>query len=190
MGYFRGDASPRVFTAYQYLKIDRTPDKANRINGLEITLTQDDNVILTGQLRAAYLTVTSGAAACSEMKALECKVRATGANISDAKVIGISLDCKTKTIATGRGIEVSIDGKAGGAFTAVQGIRIANNSSSSNDEVVGLELGGPAAFNAQIRFGSVQALKTTTEGDLWYDVASHKFQFYAAAGIENITSSS
>jgi len=186
MGYFRGDATPRVFTAYQYLKIDRTPDKANRINGVEVTLTQDDNVVLTGQLRAAYLTVTSGAAACSEMKALECKVRATGANISDAKVIGLSLDCKTKTIATGRGIEVSIDGQAGGAFTAVQGIRIANNSSSSNTEVIGLEIGGPAAFDAHIRFGIVQALETAVEGDLWWDHAQTRFEYYDGSGVKYI----
>jgi len=111
----------------------------------------------TGSSRAGYfhVTNTNGTAITGELTGLEAKVRSTSSNTTSAKGIHVSLDCKTKTITTGRGIEISIDGSAGGGITTCHALRIAHNSSASHTTINAVQLEGPGTWSSYLYFGGV-----------------------------------
>lgn len=109
----------------------------------------------SGSSRAGYfhITNTSGGAITGELTGVEAKVRSTSGNITSAKGIHVSVDCKGKTITTARGIEVSIDGAGGGAITTLHGLRMAANWSATVTTSYAILIEGPATWGTGIYFG-------------------------------------
>ncbi len=160
-------------------------------NALEIKLNQSGILATQNTSRALYVNInnTSTTNLVGELVAGEFKVRSSSSDSPDIKGLHVCIDAKGYDVALGRGIEVSIDAgeAAHGGYTTVEGVRIANNSSGTQTRCVGLSFSGPRAMHAHIAFGSVQAIKTTTEGDFWYDVGNHRLEFYNGSNVKYLT---
>lgn len=141
---------------------ERTDTVAAGGAGLDITVTQSSTA-LTGTLRGLYVTVTNGtSAATGTIRAAELKARAAtsggiGANAAGITTLYLEADVKAKTVTTLRGLEISLDGAAGGSSTLAQGLVIFNNSSATQTSSYALDINGGTltghkAFTGDIRF--------------------------------------
>jgi len=149
--------------------------KAGGGAGLQVTLGQDDSVALTGTLRGIYVTATNGqTAATGTIRGAEIKARAAtpgniGANVATIEGISISVDAKNKTVTSLRGMEISLDGAAGGASTTAVGVLISNNSSATQTKSYAIDINsgtatGHKAFTADIRLQNGETIDNATDG--------------------------
>jgi hypothetical protein len=146
-------------------------------NGLYYAVVQDDDIALTGTLRGAYVIATNGTtAATGGIEGLNVKARAAdasnvGANVALMTGVMVSVDVKNKAVTDLRGIEVSLDGGAGGSATTVYGVEISNNTSATFTTTYGLAFNfgspsGRAAFTRDILLQNGASIDNATVGQV------------------------
>ena len=113
-----------------------------------------------------HLSNESSSAITGELTAGEFKVRSSSSNTSSIKGMHISCDAKLKTVTTMRGIEISIDGGAGGLITTLQGLRVAANWSCTVTTGTAIQINGPAAWTYDIEFQNGAYLVNGSAGDM------------------------
>jgi hypothetical protein len=95
-------------------------------------------------------------------------------------------DAKTKEATILRGVEVSLDGGAGGTSTTAQGVVIFNNSSATQTTSIGVDVNGGTptghkAFTYDIRLQNGETLDNATNGTVHVNTAVLKQSFDALA---------
>jgi hypothetical protein len=143
--------------------------------GLNLDITQSTNA-LTGTLDGMYLRTTGYGTNSStgRVQGLEIGARlpaSDGTKAAGEVVAGYFwADTKIGDVGILRGVEVSLDGGAGGTATKAQGIYIANNSSGAQttsyaiDINEGLRTGYHAAFTYDIRMQYGETWDNNTDG--------------------------
>ncbi len=143
--------------------------------GITSNISQVAGTALTGTLRGIYVVATNGTtAATGTIRGAEIKARAatsdnTGANVATLEGISVSADAKNKTATTLRGIEIMLDGAAGGSSTLAEGLLISNNSSATQTTSYAIDINsgtasGHAAFTADIRLQNGETISNATDG--------------------------
>jgi hypothetical protein len=143
--------------------------------GINLNITQSPSVALTGTLEGIYARATGGdTGKAGTIRGCEIGARlaedATGAD-GAAVVTGgyFWADTKTENATVLRGLEVSLDGAAGGTSTTASGIVIFNNSSATqtNSYAVDINEGsasGRKAFTKDIRLQNGESIDNATDG--------------------------
>ena len=124
--------------------------------------------VVTGSERGIYVHLSneSTTAITGELTAGEFKVRSSSSDTTSIKGMHISCDTKTHTTTTMRGIEISIDGSAGGVITTLQGLRIAANWSATVTTGTAIQINGPATWTYDIEFQNGAYLVNGSAGDM------------------------
>ncbi len=157
------------------LDLDATASAASGAYGVGAWVTAATGVGVTGTLRGGYFVATNGDTASSgAVRGIEVKARAAdgdgvGNTVALLQAGYFSADAKAKEATTLRGIEVSIDGEAGGSSTTVQGVVVFNNSSATQAAAYALDINGGTAsghspFTADIRLQNGETISNATDG--------------------------
>lgn len=153
-----------------------------------INVTQKNSVALTGTLRGLYSVATNGTSvATGTIRGAEIKARAAnssnvGANVTTLEGLIISVDVKNKAVTDVRGIEVSLDGGAGGSATTVYGMEISNNTSAAFGTTYGLAFNfgsavGRSAFTKDILLQNGETIDNATNGTIQFTAGVLKLAF-------------
>jgi hypothetical protein len=160
-------------TTSRYVLWDASADKMYVRGYIDSQVTEAAAV--TTDKRGFYVTITNSSSnGTGGLRAIEAKARAssvagTGGNIATLTGIYASADAKAKTATTLRGIEISLDGAAGGSSTTAQGIVIFNNSSATQTSSYAVDINGGTAsghkaFTADIRLQNGETISNATDG--------------------------
>jgi hypothetical protein len=160
-------------------------------SGWYYNVEQLDTVALTGTLRAGYFVATNGIlAATGTIRGIEVKARAAdssnvGNNVAYLEGISISADAKTKDVTRMYGIEIMLDGAAGGTVTTAVGLQISNNASDTQTASYAIRInstgGGHKAFTKDIILQNGESIDNSTNGTIALTAAVLKLAFDAAA---------
>jgi hypothetical protein len=160
-------------------------------SGWYYNVEQLDTVALTGTLRAGYFVATNGIlAATGTIRGIEVKARAAdssnvGANVTYLEGISISADAKTKDVTRMYGIEIMLDGGAGGTVTTAVGLQISNNASDTQTASYAIRVnstgGAHKAFTTDIILQNGETIDNATNGTIALTAAVLKLAFDAAA---------
>lgn len=142
---------------------------------LYANIQQNNDVALTGTLRGGYFVATNGTtAATGTIRGIEVKARAAtssnvGANVTTMEGAYLNADPKNKNITTMRGVQVVLDGAAGGTVTTAVGIEVNNNASNTQTASYGISfnegsLSGKKAFTYDIRLQNGETIDNSTNG--------------------------
>ncbi len=160
-------------------------------NGWYYQVEQIDGTALTGTLRAGYFVATNGTtAATGTIRGLEAKARAAdssnvGANVAYLEALSLSADAKTKNVTRMYGIEVMLDGAAGGTTTLAVGLQISNNASNTQTNSYAIRInqtgGGHKAFTKDIILQNGETIDNATDGTIAFTAGVLKLAYDAAA---------
>jgi hypothetical protein len=176
------DSDGRLYTSYKAAA-------AAGGNGIYSNIDQAAAVALTGTLRGGYFVATNGqTAATGTIRGIEVKARAAtsanvGANVAYLEGISVSADAKTKNVTRLYGMEIMLDGAAGGTVTTAVGLQISNNASDTQTASYGIRLnqtgGGHKAFTRDIVLQNGETIDNTTDGQVDVTIASRAAAAYA-----------
>jgi hypothetical protein len=161
--------------------------------GIALNITQSTAVDLTGTLVGVYARATGGDdGAAGTVRGCEIGARVTDAtgNILTTATGGYFwADTKTRAVTTLRGVEVSLDGGAGGTATLAVGFEAFNNSSGTQTTSIAYDVNegsasGRKAYTYDIRGQLGETISNATDG-AW---AIRGALNYAIAGGTNIIS--
>ncbi len=142
--------------------------------GIQLNITQATNA-LTGTLDGIYVRATAGdTGKAGTIRGCEIGARvAEDASAEDGAAVVTGgyfwADAKTEQATILRGLEVSLDGAAGGTSTTAAGIEIFNNSSATqtNSYAVDVNEGsasGRKAFTKDVRLQNGETIDNATDG--------------------------
>jgi len=158
--------------------------------GINLSMTQISTTALTGTLDGIYVRATGGdAGGAGTVRGIESGARVTDASGNIASVVTggyFWADAKTRTATTLRGLEVSLDGGAGGTSTLAVGIEIFNNSSGTQTASYAVDIneGSPSgrkAFTADFRGQYGETISNATDNQWSINATVLKQPYDAAA---------
>ncbi len=160
-------------TSGRYAEWDADSDTLNVQGFLNSQVTA--TAAVDGTMRGAYVVATNFTeAGTGAIRGIEVKARAAdssnnGANIATLEGASLNADAKDKDVTTMRGVEVILDGAAGGTVTLAQGILISNNASNTQTTSYALDINsgtaaGHKAFTADIRLQNGETISNATDG--------------------------
>lgn len=177
-----------------------TTTSADGGRGLSVIVTHYNTAALTGIVRGAYIKAVNGTTAASSGIIRGVEVKAAAATCANAgNTIGtlvggyFSADAKNKTATSLRGLEVSLDGQAGGGTsTTAYGLLINNNSSAVQTTSYGISLNGGTAsghkaFTWDIQLGhgpTISAGDGSPDGSLTAPIGSIYIQHDGAVDAQ------
>jgi len=148
------------------------PTRATGASGLYLNVTQTTSGLSSGSMQALDVTANAGSNAnTGAIRGAQIKARQPDAGCTDLVAIYASVDQKDQTCTNQRGLEVSIDGDAGGAATTTQGVVVYNNSSGNQGTDIAYDINGGTAsghdkFTYDIRFQQGATVDEGTDGKL------------------------
>jgi hypothetical protein len=163
-----------AFTLNNTLDIAKTFTGATGDHALDVRPTQGSTA-LTGTLDGIYIRATAGdTGKAGTIRGAEIGARVAedaGAADGAAVVTGgyFWADTKTENAVKLRGLEVSLDGAAGGTSTLASGLVIFNNSSATQTTSVGVDINegsasGRKAFTYDVRMQNGETIDNATNG--------------------------
>lgn len=170
-----------------------TGARAAGSDGLYVTITQNSTA-LTGSLIGLDVVATNGStsgATSGWVTGAQIKGRAAtsgnvGAALKGIQGVYISADVKNKAVESLRGLEVSLDGGAGGSSTTATGIVVYNNTSASQTTAYGLSFNAGAVsghhlFDYDLQLGNGETIDNSTNGTVQIVTPALKQAYDAAA---------
>jgi hypothetical protein len=153
--------------------ITATSCDAGGDRGIALNITQLAATALTGTLDGIYARATGGdASGAGTVRGCEIGGRVTDASGNIAAVVTggyFWADAKTRTATTLRGVEVSLDGGAGGTSTLAAGVEVFNNSSGTQTTSIAYDVNegsasGRKAFTYDFRGQLGETISNATDG--------------------------
>jgi len=143
---------------------------------IQTYITQSTATALTGTLDGVYARATAGdTGGAGTVRGAEIGARLDDSVTSAAAAVVTGgyfwADAKAKTATTLRGLEVSLDGGAGGTSTLAAGIEIFNNSSATQTSSYAVDIneGSPSgrkAFTADMRLQNGETISNATNNEV------------------------
>jgi hypothetical protein len=160
--------------------------------GINLNITQSTNA-LTGTLDGIYARATAGdVGGLGTVRG--CEIGGRLADVASNVVSVVTggyfwADAKTQTATTLRGVEISLDGGAGGTSTLAEGLVVFNNSSATQTTSIGVDinggnLSGRKTFTYDFRGQNGETIDNATDGAICIRGALN----FAIAGGTNVVS--
>ncbi len=161
--------APKSTTRYP-ISLTVAPSRAAGGSAFYLSATQTTNGLTSGSMQALDVVANAGSNAnTGAIRGGQIKARQPDAGCTDLVALYLSADQKDQTCTNQRGLEVSIDGEAGGAATTTQGVVVFNNSSGNQGtdiayDVNGGTASGHQAFTYDMRFQNGETVTNSTDG--------------------------
>jgi hypothetical protein len=161
--------------------------------GMQMNITQSTSVDLTGTLVGIYARATGGDdGTAGTVRGCEIggRVADVSGNIASVVTGGYFwADAKTRTATTLRGVEVSLDGGAGGTSTLAVAFEAFNNSSGTQTTSIAYDVNegsasGRKAYTYDVRMQNGETIDNATNGAICFRGALNQ----AIAGGTNVVS--
>lgn len=153
------------------------PTRATGSSPFYISATQTTNALASGSMQALDVVANAGSnASGGTIRGAQIKARQPDANTGGLTGVYISTDIKAKTTTNARGLEVSLDGLAGGVATTSQGVVVYHNSSGNQGTSIAYDVNGGTptghgTFTYDVRFQNGATLDEAADGVLNLDNA-------------------